>query len=162
MSTEKLHPADLLSKVLPDRARDIEPGKLKSSTERLSDPAEAIGLFNSFGGEGWICTASTSDIIRFSPSAPLMVSGGWPICGEAVKGKESLHLNRCDSGWELVTVSREDSNDDHDTILSSSFTAKGGGRLRYETYWGLADVAGQVELRPVGFRFVGFEPKKEG
>lgn len=149
---------NMIQKFSAIRDVSIVEGKLTLSSETTDDAGKAIDRLRQFGGEGWLCATDSPEIRRFSPSSPMSVSAGcFPLSGEAVSGKRSLHLHRVAEGWELVTLIREDSSDGSQVLVSTSLKARDGqGWLSYETAWEPEDVAGLQELRPYASRFTGF------
>jgi len=147
-------------KLLPENESAVS-GKLVPKPEILTDASGVIAKFRAFGGEGWLCSTDSVEIRRFSPGVPLPVilPGAWPISGEAVKGDESLHLTRSADGWHLTTLRRELDTTTEGVLISSTLLARNGGDFHYETAWAHVNVAGQKELRPYAFRFLGFTTK---
>ena len=152
--------ADILRDLLPD-GPEVVPGTLAIETERVTSADDVLTAFREFDGTGWICLTTCRAILRFSSSQDLKAISGWPLAGEAVKDRTSLHVNRVQDFWELVRLTATESGDGS-LLVRSSFLARDKGRLRYETAWSPDDAGGQRELRPRAFRFIGFaDARKE-
>ncbi len=138
-------------------------GRLVPAIEHVPEAGPALEKFLAFGGEGWLCATDSPDIRRFSHGArPAVAQGAFPLCGEAVNGQASLHLQKASSGWDLVCLRREAAEAEGQIILESRLLAgDGAGDLRYETAWQAADAAGLAESRPYAYRFAGFAPRSK-
>ncbi len=160
MTTASCNIISTLRNLFPD-GPEITAGNLENSTELLSSPEAVIKAFQDFSGEGWLCLTTDREILRFSSSRDLEAISGWPLAGEAVKGKTSLHLIRRQKAWELAWIRSVESSDES-FLVRSFFLSRDQGRLWYETAWSLQESANQKEIRPKAFRFLGFsEPGKE-
>ena len=141
------------------------PGALERKARILKTPEEALGALRDFGGTGWVCATDERTVRRFAPETPLgqLPEGTWPLCGEAARGDESLHLTRDHQGWQEVRLTRR-SGEPEGILVQSRLVARDGGTLRYETVWEPLESEGIRELRPTCFRFLGFgDPQsKEG
>ena len=155
-----LNPIEIITGALPNRDIRAVAGRLDCQTECVTDAAQAIARFRALGGEGWLCSAESKEIRRFSPAQPLpdpAASSPWPLCGETANGTTSIHLQRGTDGWFLTTLVRRDAVSPDDVLIKSVLQARDGqGDLCYETAWRNQAVAGIDELRPHAFRFIGF------
>ena len=151
---------ELLGKVGLNKEVAVSIGGLKRHSEIVKTAQDVLVRFAGFGGEGWLCATDSKEIRRFSPAAPLPeLKDCWPLCAEAGKGDESLHLARGAEGWILTTLRRALGEDG--VLVASSLMAKDGkGWLCYETAWESTTAAGQRQLRPAVFRFTGFKAER--
>ncbi len=156
---------EMIRLALDDDRAPVCPGTLERKARTLETPEEALEALRDFGGTGWVCATDERTLRRFAPQTPLgaLPEGTWPLCGEAARGDESLHLTRDHRGWQLVRLTRRP-GDDRGILVQSRLVARDGGTLRYETAWELEESEGMEELRPAGFRFLGFDDpqSKEG
>jgi hypothetical protein len=155
---------EVIRLALEDDRAPVCPGTLERKVQTRRTPEEALEVLRDFGGTGWVCATDERTVRRFTPEAPLgkLPEGTWPLCGEAVRGDESLHLTRDHEGWQLVRLARRP-GDDRGILAQSRLVARDGGVLRYETAWE-PEPERLGELRPACFRFLGFgDPQsKEG
>lgn len=160
MTTSSNGVIEILRNLFPE-GPEILSGDLEIETELLTSPEAVIEAFREFDGEGWLCLTTDREILRFSSSSDLERTSGWPLSGEAVRDKESLHLIRRQRAWELARVRSVEAGDEA-LLVRSSFLTRDRGRLWYETAWSPQDAGGQNEIRPRAFRFLGFsKPGKE-
>ncbi len=118
----------------------------------VDNPKQALESFMAAGGQGWLCTTASREIIVFEGGQTPKVDG-WPIEGEkaADDGKTSVHLCRSGNGWLLTTIRK--GTGDFCPVVKEKQQRRGGGFLAYEV--GLAMV--ENEYRPTWYRFCGFE-----
>lgn len=122
------------------------------------DRQKALDEFLGFGGEGWLCLADQRELLRLSAegSTP-MRTGSWPWKGEWYAGPVSLHLSRCESGWELTYLESAPSVESASVLAERRFLDHDHRTLlRYHVEWAPCQVGDHDELRPVRFRFLGF------
>ncbi len=157
-------PVDILGSMVSQGEGTSLPGTFDISIENVTTSQEVLDRLRAFGGTGWLCLSSSSEIVRYHDAQMLQGLEGWPLCGEAVLGEEgekSLRLIRERESWNLVQSTRVPASSEYDVLVQSRFIARDKGTLRYETCWKLQDVAGQEEMRPWAFRFIGFEKKEK-
>lgn len=138
------------------RETTITSGKIEVTCETLSNPTEILQRLAVFGGQGWYCGTDQS-AIRILPADLPPPESSWPISAELVKGKESLHLTRTEQGWELAHKRQIDELDGENILIESAFLGRSVGKLRYQTGWMPQTTDNQTELRPVQYRFLGFQ-----
>ncbi len=151
---------NILQKLSPDDIRsDFSQGELRLNCEIVSKRAEVMAKFTGFRGSGWLCTAERQNIIIFAEDSPPPAEAGgeWPLWGEAVKGAESLHLRRYDTGWQITTITKFSSS--KGILLHKRLLARSGPPFIYEISCTPQEINGVAELRQTSYRFVGFLPQ---
>ncbi|MBI4664151.1 MAG: hypothetical protein HY735_35595 [Verrucomicrobia bacterium] len=173
-----MNTADLLNGILADRELHLHDpahhlalpqfrvGALSSRAELHADAAVALRSFLNFEGEGWLCLGDHPEILSLPATKVNTVPGAWPHSGERASGNTSLHLQRAGDGWQLTWVEERAGGTATEEILTEVrfLGTRDMPPLRYAVHWHPEWIggatAGHQELRPVHYRFLGFDHSK--
>ncbi len=143
--------------------------QLSIRSDTIDDYQKLLDKISAFTAEkGWLCYQS--EVIRFSGSS-LPAREDKILCGELVKGDNSLHIRQKKAGWLISEIT---SSSTPDTVAGNSYLAKKVRYMvnekeaaEYEVFFRKKSTADdensplQGGYLPENYRFLGFTNEKE-
>ncbi len=132
--------------------KEFRKGVIDVKEETVVDAKRVMEQFNSFGGEGWLQVVDSPDIKLLGKDDKAEATW-WPLLGERVNDKKSLHLRRTQAGWSLSILTEV--GEKEGLLVEKSLLAKDGSFHKYVVGYSIQEIMEQKEWRPMVSRFAG-------
>lgn len=129
---------------------------LVTETIEFDAADKALQYFCNFGGNGWLCTAESAEILSFNKESSSLTDQ-WPRWGELVTGdrKKSLSLRHTGSCWTITLLEDAPASAKEGLILPVQYLGR-KCPLTYDVFYDLNTVNGVDQYTAICSRFTGF------